>query len=80
MDTSHGIRKGTSTIVPDIGTPPKAATNTNTVGISPGRKIHMRSECIEQLQKIGQLLESGNISQDQYGKLQDSIMNDITKY
>lgn len=59
-------------------TPSKTATNM--VGISPGKKIHMRTECIEQLQKVGDLLEKGNISQEQYDKLQKAIMNDIHKF
>lgn len=59
-------------------TPSKTAANI--VGVSPGRKIHMRTECIEQLQKIGYLLEKGNISQEQYEKLQETIMSDIYKF
>ena len=50
------------------------------VGISPGKRIHMRTECIEQLQKIGQLLENGIISQLQYDKLQETIMKDVNKF
>ena len=48
--------------------------------ISPGKKVHMRTECIEQLKKIGQLLENGNISQQQHNMLQEAIMKDIYKF
>lgn len=45
--------------------------------ISPTKKINMRMLCIEQLQKIGELKEKGNITQVHYDKLQDAIMQDI---
>lgn len=44
---------------------------------SPGRKIRMRTECIEQLQKVGELLEKGSISTEQHKELQEAIMRDI---
>lgn len=36
---------------------PILPSNTTSQGLSPGRRIHMRTECIEQLQKIGKLLD-----------------------
>ena len=45
---------------------------------SPGRKVHMRTECIEQLKKVGELLENGLISVEQHKQLQEAIMKDIT--
>ena len=46
--------------------------------ISPQKKVIMRTQCIDQLQKISDLLDKGCISQDQYKELQDTIMKDIT--
>ena len=51
-----------------------------TTKISPEKKVHMRTECINQLQKIGNLFEKGCISQHQYDKLQETIMNDINMF
>ena len=47
--------------------------STSTVGISvilPGKRINLRTECIQQLQQLGELLEKGNITHEQYKKLQ----------
>ena len=44
---------------------------------SPGKKINLRSQCIDQLQKWHQLLESGIVSKDEYDNLQKKIMSDI---
>ena len=47
-------------------------------GMSPGKKkIELRGQCIEQMLKWHELLDKGGISQDQYHKLQTSIMDDI---
>lgn len=44
---------------------------------SAASKINIRSECIQQLQKVGELLEKGIISQQQHNNLQEKIMKDI---
>ena len=44
---------------------------------SPGKKISLRSQCIDQLSKWHHLLESGIISQSEYDELQKKIMADI---
>ena len=49
-------------------------------GISPAKRITLRSECIDQLDKWHKLMEKGAISTDQYNDLQDTIMNDIKKF
>ena len=48
--------------------------------ISPGKCINLRTECIQQLQQLGELLEKGNITHEQYEKLQSAILNDIYKF
>ena len=55
---------------------PKVRENSTSVSSCSPSRIHARTECIEQLQKIGNLLEKG-ISQEQHDKLQKSIMKDI---
>jgi len=49
------------------------------VGISPGKRINLCTECIQQLQQLGELLDKGNITSDQYEKLQETILSDIYK-
>lgn len=55
----------------NIKSPPRSSV------ISPGMKVHMRTECIEQLQKIGDLRDKGIISEAQHTILQEAIMKDI---
>ena len=50
------------------------------VGVSPSKRISLRSECINQLDKWHQLMERGVISDDQYKELQDKIFKDIKKF
>ena len=52
-------------------------TPTQPVSISPGKKVNMRIELINQLEKWYQLLEMGAISQTQYAELKDTILLDI---
>ena len=42
-----------------------------------GKKIGLRSQCIDQLKKWHELLECGGITQAQYDELQATIMGDI---
>ena len=42
---------------------PEASTSN-----SPGRKVHIRTECIEQLQKIGLLYERGTLTTKHFKK------------
>ena len=49
----------------------------STVGVSPGKRLNMRSECIDQLDKWARLMERGVISSEEYKEIQDNIMKDI---
>lgn len=51
----------------------------SSVGVSPGKRLNMRSECIDQLDKWYRLMEKGAITSDQYQEIQDNIMTDIKK-
>ena len=44
---------------------------------SPGKKVKIRSECIDQLQKWHSLLHSGAITKEQYEEFQSTILTDI---
>lgn len=46
---------------------------------SPGKKIGLRSECINQLKKWHELLECGGITKTQYDELQKTILGDINQ-
>ena len=48
--------------------------------LSPGKRINMRSECIDQLEKWHKLMECGAISNDQYKELKDTILKDINNF
>jgi hypothetical protein len=48
--------------------------------MSPGKRINMRSKCIDQLEKWHRLMESGAISAEQYQELQHTILSDIKKF
>ena len=49
-------------------------------GVSPGKRIELRSKCIDQLEKWHVLLERGAISQEEYDGLQKTILGDIKKF
>ena len=49
-------------------------------GLSPGRKIQYRTQCIDQLDKWHSLLERGAITQAQYTEMQGTILSDLKKY
>ena len=48
--------------------------------VSPGKRISLRSECINQLDKWHQLKERGVISNEEYEDLQKTILVDIKKF
>ena len=52
-------------------------TDTGGSSKSPGKKVKIRSECIDQLQKWHDLLNCGAITQNQYDEFQDKILKDI---
>ena len=47
--------------------------------MSPGKRIHRRGECIQQLDQWFHLREKGVISSEQYEQLKTSILGDIGK-
>ena len=45
--------------------------------VSPGRKVRVRSELIDQLDKFHKLKESGAVSSAEYEELRSIILSDI---
>ena len=58
----------------------KPANAGTTVAVSPGKRINMRGQCVDQLLKSHQLLEKGVITKEQYEQFQSSILNDVKKF
>ena len=44
---------------------------------SPFKRIHVRSELLNQLSKISELLVKGLVSQEHHDKIRDDILKDI---
>ena len=55
------------------------ASTSSMPGISPGKRLNMRSECIDQLEKWHRLMQNGAITPEQYKEIQDNILSDIKK-
>ncbi len=49
-------------------------------GMSPAKRINLRTECINQLDKWHMLLEKGAITSAQYQQMQDTILGDIKNF
>ena len=58
----------------------KHLKDTPSVGISPGKRINLRTECINQLDKWHDLMEKKVISEEQYEELRESILSDIKQF
>ena len=50
------------------------------VTVSPGKKVQLQGQLVDQLQKWHDLLEKGGINQTQYEEIQSNIMTDIKKF
>ena len=57
----------------------KRGVSTAASGISPAKKINVRSEYIQQLSQWHQLMEKGAITMDEYKEMQETILQDIKK-
>ena len=56
---------------------PQSTSTTSVATLSPGKRINLRSECMDQLSKRHTLLEKGAITQAQYAVHQKTILGDI---
>ena len=50
-----------------------------TVALSPGKRVSMRGQCVDQLTKWHDLLEKGAITDEQYAELKSTILEDVKK-
>ena len=57
-----------------------ASQSTSSVGVSPGRRVGLRTECIDQLKKWHALLLDGAITKAQYDDFQAKILSDMEKF
>ena len=51
--------------------------NSTAPGVSPGKRLGMRSQCLDQLGKCIDILDKGGLSQDEFKELQKAILADI---
>ncbi len=51
-----------------------------TAAVSPGKRINLRGQCVDQLLKWHELLEKGAITQSQYDEFHSTIMDDVKKF
>ena len=47
------------------------------VTISPGKRINLRGQCVEQLYQLHELLEKGAIDKAVYDEMKESIMTEV---
>ena len=50
-----------------------------TTGVSPGRRVNIRSELIDQLKKCKDLIDSGSITKEVFDELHCNILADLKK-
>ena len=48
--------------------------------LSPTKRVMLRTQCIEQLERWHNLMKSGGITKEQYDELQGSILSEVKKY
>ena len=56
------------------------SAHTSTSTLSPGKRINMRGQCVDQLLKFHELFEKGVIPKEQYEEFQASILSDVKKF
>ena len=60
--------------------PTSSSMKGNPGTLSPGKRVHLRSECIDQLSRWHSLKESGGITSEEYDDLRKNIIGDIGKF
>ena len=74
-----GQKKDRNPSSPSKTSPSSPSQSTSPVGVSPGRRVGLRTECIDQLKKWHALLVDGAITKAQYD-FQAKILNDMKKF
>jgi hypothetical protein len=44
---------------------------------SPGKRVNLRGQCIDQLLRLQQLFDNGGLTQEQYKEMKEGIMNEM---
>lgn len=73
----RGVKRSRADASSPSSTPEKRKTTP--ASLSPGRRVNIRSELIDQLKKCQELVEIGAISQENFQELQDTILVDIKR-
>ena len=55
-------------------------TSSVEVTVSPGKRVNLRGQCVQQLLQLHELLEKGGINKGQYDEMQSTIMDELKKY
>ena len=58
----------------------KSPARTTPSTSSPSKRIHVRSELLNQLAKISDLFNKGYISEERYNKLQADVLEDMENF
>ena len=64
----------------DAITSATANYSASTLSVSPGKRVNLRGQCVQQLLQLHQLLERGGISKQQHDDMQSTIMGDVRKF
>lgn len=73
----RGVKRSQADASSPSSTPEKKKATP--VSLSPGRRVNIRSELIDQLKKCQELVDIGAISQENFQELQDTILFDIKR-
>ena len=55
-------------------------TASKNVSASPGRRVNLREQCIDQLLRLQQLFDNGGLTQEQYTEMKEGIMNEMKMF
>ena len=55
-------------------------TSSIEITVSPGKRVNLRGQCVQQLLQLHELLEKGGINKEQYDLMQGTIMEELKKY
>ena len=50
------------------------------VSASPGKRVNLRGQCIDQLLRLQQLFDNGGLTQEQYTEMKEGIMNEMKMF
>lgn len=52
-------------------------TASKSISASPGKRVNLRGQCIDQLLRLQQLFDNGGLTQEQYTEMKKGIMNEM---